>query len=71
MADDLGDNDYYLQEEISPENNEVTEKKVKTKKNKEKSQLKRTVGTYSDLVTTIRVHYKKSKSEYKLKELLK
>ena len=70
MADDLGDDDYYLQEEIPPENNEEMEKKVKTKKNKQKGQLKRSVGTYSDLVSTIRVHYKKSKSEYELEELL-
>ena len=70
MADDLGDDDYYLQEDIQPEVNEETDKKVKTKKNKQKGQLKRAVGTYSDLVTTIRVHYKKSKSEYELEELL-
>jgi hypothetical protein len=70
MADDLGDDDYYLQEEIPLETNDLTEKKVKTKKNKQKGQFKRAVGTYSDLVTTIRVHYKKSKSEYELEELL-
>jgi len=70
MADDLGDDDYYLQEEIQPENNEITDKKVKTKKNKQKLVPKRPIGTYSDLVTTIRIHYKKSKSEYELEELL-
>jgi hypothetical protein len=70
MADDLADDDYYLQEEIQPEDNDITDKKVKTKKNKEKSKLKRSVGTYSDLITTIRIHYKKSKSEYELEEFL-
>jgi hypothetical protein len=70
MADDLGDDDYYLQEEIPPENADPTEQKVKTKKNKQKLVPKRPIGTYSDLVTTIRIHYKKSKSEYELEELL-
>jgi hypothetical protein len=70
MADDLGDDDYYLQEEIPPENTDLTDKKVKTKKNKQKLVPKRPIGTYSDLVTTIRIHYKKSKSQYELDELL-
>lgn len=70
MADDLGDDDYFLQEEIQPEDNDVPDRKIKVKKNKEKLQIKRPTGTYSDLVTTIRIHYKKSKSEYELEELL-
>ncbi|CAF1116894.1 unnamed protein product [Rotaria sp. Silwood1] len=70
MADDLGDDDFYLQEEIPPENNDITDKKVKTKKNKQKILPKRPPGTYSDLITTIRIHYKKSKSQYELDELL-
>ncbi|CAF2514960.1 unnamed protein product [Rotaria sp. Silwood2] len=70
MADDLGDDDYYLQEEIPPENNDTTDKTVKTKKKKQKVLPKRPLGTYSDLITTIRIHYKKSKSQYELDELL-
>jgi len=71
MADDLGDDDYYLQEVIQPEiNDEIIDKKIKTKKNKQKLQPKKPVGSYSDLITTIRIHYKKSKSEYELEELL-
>lgn len=70
MADDLGDDDYYLQEEVQPEKNDITDTKVKPKKNKQKLQLKRAIGTYSDLVSTVRIHYKKSKSEYELEELL-
>ncbi|CAF2749435.1 unnamed protein product [Rotaria sp. Silwood2] len=70
MADDLGDDDYYLQEEIPPENNDITDKTVKTKKKKQKVLPKRPLGTYSDLITTIRIHYKKSKSQYELDELL-
>ena len=70
MADDLGDDDYYLQEEIQPETTDLTDQKVKTKKNKQKLVPKRPVGTYSDLITTVRVHYKKNKSQYELDELL-
>ena len=70
MADALDDDDYYLQEDIPMESEEVMEKKGKTKKNKGKGVIKRPIGTFSDLVTTIRIHYKKSKSEYELDELL-
>ncbi|CAF1309644.1 unnamed protein product [Rotaria sordida] len=70
MADDLGDDDYFLQEEIQPENNDIIDKKIKTKKAKQKILPKRPMGTYSDLITTIRIHYKKSKSQYELDELL-
>ena len=70
MADDLGDDDYYLQEDLPVENEEVLDKPVKTKKNKTKPAVKRPMGTFDDLVTTIRIHYKKSKSEYELEELL-
>lgn len=70
MADDLGDDDFYLQDDVQLENNETTEKKVKTKKSKQKKVPKRPLGTYSDLVTTIRVHYKKLKSQYELDEIL-
>ncbi|CAF1422439.1 unnamed protein product [Adineta ricciae] len=71
MADDLNDDDYYLQEEVRPqEMEEPTEKKVKTKKNQKSSTIKRAVGTYSDLVSTIRIHYKKTKSQYELDEVI-
>ena len=71
MADDLNDDDYYLQEEVGPqEMEEPTEKKVKTKKNQKSSTIKRAVGTYSDLVSTIRIHYKKTKSQYELDEVI-
>ena len=70
MADDLGDDDYYLQEDFSLEPTNSNETKVKTKKNKDKPSIKRPIGSYSDLVTTIRHFYKKSKSEYELDELL-
>lgn len=70
MADDLGDDDYYLQEDLPMENEDVIDKQVKTKKNKTKPVVKRPMGTFDDLVTTIRIHYKKSKSEYELEELL-
>jgi hypothetical protein len=65
MADDLNDDDYFLQEEIQPE---ITD--IKTKKKKQKLVPRRPVGTYSDLITTIRIHYKTSKSQYELDELL-
>ncbi|UJR16449.1 hypothetical protein I4U23_003351 [Adineta vaga] len=71
MADDLNDDDYYLQEGVEPiETEEPSEKKVKTKKNQQKPLPKRAIGTYSDLVSIIRIHYKKSKSQYELDELL-
>lgn len=70
MADNLDDDDYYLQEDIPMESEEPMEKKGKTKKNRSKGIVKRPIGTYSDLVNIIRVHYKKSKSEYELNELL-
>jgi hypothetical protein len=67
MADDLNDDDYYLQEEVQPE---IIPSDVKTKTKKKKLVPKRPIGTYSDLITTIRIHYKKSKSQYELDELL-
>ncbi|CAF1143366.1 unnamed protein product [Adineta steineri] len=71
MADDLNDDDYFLQEEIQPvEETDINDKKIKTKKTNQKSQLKRAIGTYSELETTVRTHYKKSKSQYEQDELL-
>ena len=72
MADDLGDDDYFLQEEVPTAIVETTERKPKAKKNTKKGKglPKRAVGTYSDLLTTVRVHYKKSKSQYEFDALL-
>ena len=70
MADDLDDDDYYLQQEIVPESNDLNEKKVEKKKTKQKKLSKKPIGTYSDLISIIRTHYKKSKSQYELSEIL-
>lgn len=78
MADDLDDDGFFLQPEIEEESNdqveeeniEIKEEKKKKKKEKSKSIQRRPVGTYSDLIHTFRVFYKKSKSEYELDELL-
>ena len=68
MADDLGDDDYYLQEEIHAEpTDEQVEKKATKKK---KVVVKRAQGTYGELISTFRIFYKKSKSQYEVEELL-
>ena len=65
MADDLADDDYYLQEEI-PSETKTTTTKQKSKKNV----VKRARGTYGELLSTFRIFYKKSKSQYEVDELL-
>ena len=71
MADDLGDDDYFLDEVKETKTIENFESIKEDKKpNKKKSPLKRSFGNYSDLINTFRVHYKKSKSEFELDEIM-
>ena len=75
MADLLDDDEIYLQEhfddEPTPEATAAEEEKKPEKKKKKKStEIRRSRGNFSELINTFRVHYKKSKSEYELEEIL-
>ena len=69
MADLLDDDEIYLEENVDvDETNNEKEKKKTTKK--KISEIRRKIGTFDDLINIFRVHYKKTKSEYELEEIL-